>query len=749
VLAGAAGLAGAAPRVAAQRPDVAPRLAATLDRDPAHPIWLFARPGVPLDRVTAFVVARGGTVRRTSRWLHAVSVVLPQGSLDAVRANTDLARVQPVTRFRRPTEPTPPSADFAPALGPLAAADDSGYGPSAMPLRRLNLFPLARAGVRGAGVRIAVLDSGFETELPAFAGATVVAQYDFVFNDSIVRNEAADVSTASQHGTSVWSLLAAQVPDTLIGIAPDAAYLLAKTEDVRSETQLEEDNFVAALEWADSLGAHIVTASIGYLGFDDGSGYLPSQLNGDIAVTTVAADMAAARGIVVVTSAGNDGPAPQTLSTPADGDSVLAIAAEDSLGAVAAFSSRGPTADGRVKPDFSGPGVAVWRAIPLAGATSYGRGNGTSFAAPLVAGAAALFLELHPGAGPITVRDAFRRTADNRNAPNNARGYGLVDTHRAAVFSGGVTLVEPGSILSAVTPRFTWTAGAVPAFARPVTYHLVVSLGDGTTLLDTNTTDTTVTLIVPQPGGIPLRWALSALSADLATDTVSADSARTTPAWVALQTFNEPDGVTIREFRPEFRWASPGVASPPGPFRYDLEIFRADNTQVEISVEDLEGNSFIPDIDLERNTPYRWRVTAKLGADEETVESRATFVIADDSAPAVTQLFQNFPNPFPNPSTGLTTTCFWFDLSVEGVVELSILDLRGHVVRRLIPAPDQSQFFRPGRFGRPLGAGRCDPRYEWNGTAANDARVPAGVYLAKLDTAAGTFFRRVVFLGGQ
>jgi hypothetical protein len=143
-------------------------------------------------------------------------------------------------------------------------------------------------------------------------------------------------------------------------------------------------------------------------------------------------------------------------------------------------------------------------------------------------------------------------------------------------------------------------------------------------------------------------------------------------------------------------------------------------------------------------------VTARLGAESETVSSRGTFVITDSSVPAVTQLFQNFPNPFPNPGTGLTSTCFWFDLSVEGVVGLSILDMRGHLVRRLVPAANQGLFFRPGRYGRPeTGVGRCDPRFEWDGTATNGELVPAGIYLAKLDTPVGRFFRRIVFLGGR
>ena len=287
----------------------------------------------------------GGTVRRHSRWLHAISAVLPTTAVATARALPTLVHIQPVARFRRAVPdtvmPVLPGAAPAPEVG---AGVDTLYGNSAMPLRLLRLFPLVEAGLSGLGVRIAILDTGFETELVPFAGTIVAGQYDFVFNDSIVRNEAADVSGASSHGTSVWSLLAARVPGTLMGIAPAAEYLLAKTEDIRSETPLEEDNYVAALEWADSLGARIVSSSIGYLTFDDGSGYTGSDLNGDLAVTTRAADSAAARGILVVTAMGNEGPGTMTLITPADGDSVLGIGAEDSTGAVASFSSRGPTA---------------------------------------------------------------------------------------------------------------------------------------------------------------------------------------------------------------------------------------------------------------------------------------------------------------------------------------------------------------------------------------------------------------------
>jgi hypothetical protein len=629
-----------------------------------------------------------------------------------------------------------------------------------MPFRRLNLFKLADSSLaggpyRGAGVRIAMLDTGFETGQFAFSGAQVIADSDFVFNDGVVSNQNASDSLykASRHGSATWSLLAANVPGVLIGVAPDAQYILAKTEDVRSETTVEEDNWVAAIEWAASLGAKVVSSSLGYLTFDNGTGYTFSQLNGDFAITTRAADYAAQQGITVVVANGNGGAGgARTLDTPADADSVIAVGAEDSLGTLATFSSRGPTADGRVKPDLTGPGVQVW-VLDTQSPAGYGRLDGTSFATPLIAGAAALIRQIHPQLSGVEVRDALRFAGNNASQPNNDRGWGLPDVLAAATFPYGIVLASPGqdSLLAAITPVFSWSTPGVPSFGTPVSYRLTVTRTDSVTpLIDTTMQGTQVTLRQPQRPGTRLRLSLKATGADTATLTLVPAAAFVVPAWADLLTLDDPAGTTVREPRPTLHWSAPQVLTPPGPFSFDVEIFRTDTREVVFRGLGLDTMSYTPPADLEFNTPYRWRVRTHLATDTATTESQGAFVLVDGSVPPVTLLFQNFPNPFPNPGIGLTATCFWFDLAKTGTVRLEILDLRGHLVRRLIP-PAFTDPLPAGRYGRPGAAagGRCDPNLEWDGRAEDGGFVPRGIYLAKLTTPDGTFFKRIVFLGGQ
>ncbi len=730
----------------AQEPTVSPSLSPLVGRDTTVAVWFFGAPDRTLDDVARSLEQLGARIRRRSTWLHAVSADVIGRVLAEARTRSEFRHLQPVARFRGRPEPD----DEIAVAGAPAAIQDSAHGPSAMPLRRLNLFPLHGRGLSGVGVTIAILDTGFETAHSAFAGARVAAQYDFVFNDSVVRNEPADTPTASRHGTEVWSLLAADVPGQILGIARDADYLLAKTEDVRSETRVEEDNFVAAVEWADSLGAHVLSASLGYLVFDDGFSYAPRDMNGDVAVTTVIADSAVARGIAVVTAAGNGGPAFRSLVTPADGDSVLAVGAEDSLGTLVSFSSRGPTADGRLKPDFTAPGLAVFVVNPLS-PTGFSRVAGTSFATPILTGAVALLRELHPTLTPVDIRAALRRYASGVTNPDSLRGWGRPDATLSAFFPHGVSLTAPTESLTTVTPTFAWTVRDLPIVVAPATYRLQVARDTtfASLIIDTLTSTTTVTLTTPLPPGTSLTYRVTATVADTFAVTSPRVPLLVSPAWVTLLTPDGPGGVSVRDLRPTFRWSSPGVTEPPGPFTYDVRVVRADDGSLEIEEVGLTVLEFTPDRDLDRNTPYRWAVTARLGADSSVVGSQGTFVIIDDSTPLTTLLFQNFPNPFPNRQVGRTTTCLWFDLAEAGEVRLDILDVRGHVVRRFVPGTAFTSRLEAGRYGRPPGGdpNSCDPRLEWDGTASDGSTVPRGIYVARLVTPSGVFTRRIVFMG--
>ncbi|HWC73676.1 MAG TPA: S8 family serine peptidase [Gemmatimonadales bacterium] len=749
--------------LAAQRPAVSPVLPRVWQRaqDTTLSVWLFVRPQVSLTTVSERATALGARLRVQSRWLHAISVDAPTSDLRVLAQDRNLRRIQPLGRFRL-RAPSGPRSGFerAPAIVRATAApgdtcgvspgDDPVLGPSEMPYRQLHLRPLTDQGVNGTGVRIAILDAGFNTLNPAFNGITVTAQYDFVYHDSVVRNQSSDDTLwdAAFHGTAVWSLFAGDVPGRLHGIARGATYLLAKTEDVRSETRVEEDNYVAALEWADSIGVDIVSSSLAYLVFDNGFSYTPSQLNGDVAVTTVAADQAAQRGILVVTAAGNEGPGSRSIWTPADGDSVLAIGAEDSLGNIAAFSSRGPTADGRIKPDFTAPGVRVCVVTDIG---KVNRLDGTSFATPLIAASAALIKQLHPTLSPMGLRAAFRAVGSNRASPDTIRGWGRPDVSAVGIFAAGVTPIAPlpsSGTLTTITPTFSWTVGSVPPSAQPVSYRLRIARDSllATPLVDTVLSAETFDLRLPlKPGS--LYWQVDATAATGEKATTGVVGPIPIPPWATLLTFSNPAGLVTNVATPTFTWRSPAVASPPGPFTYDLAVQRVSTGLYEFGVAGLRDTAFTLSQPLELNTTYRWHLVIHAGSDTTLVLSQGTFLVADGGLPTATLLYQNFPNPFP--AAGRDSTCIWFDVATAGTVELDIVDLRGNPVRRFVPGPDFPAILDAGRYGRGTagGSGLCDARLMWDGRADDGRLLPAGVYLAKLKAPGLLIFKRIVFRG--
>ena len=731
----------------AQRPRISAPLARAMSsgRDTSFTVWFFMRADVSLAEAAQRLRSAGAIPRTSSRWLHAVSASVPAQTLVALGRERWIGRMQPLGRWRR-VQPPGGIDEWAVRVGDTCAAGgDPSYGPSEMPYRQLHLRPLTDAGVNGSGVRIAILDAGFNTLDPTFAGVTVTAQHDFVFGDSVVRDEPNDQPGAQFHGTAVWSLFAGLVPGRLVGIARGASYLLAKTEDIRSETRVEEDNYVAALEWADSIGVDIVSSSLGYLSFDNGFSYTPSQLNGDVAVTSVAADSAAAHGILVVTAAGNQGPGFRTLDTPGDARAVITAGAEDSLGTITGFSSRGPTADGRLKPDLTAPGLDV---CTDAGG-SLGRLAGTSFATPLLAASAALMKQLQPTLGPLALRDALRAQGSHHAAPDSTYGWGRPDVTAAATFAGGVTPLAPlPPALASITPDFAWSAGAIPGFAQPVTYRLRIARDSTftTTVVDTQLSVAQYPLRRPQKPGGPLFWRVEAVSATAESASTGVVGPIAVPAWARLTSLADTGGSATPDTQPTFTWSPTAIASPPGPLHYDVFVFRTNLPIPTFGAGGLTDTVFQIPRPLQRNATYRWELIVHAGADTSRIAAPRPFVILDVGAPPATILYQNFPNPFP--SATQAATCIWFDLATPSQVELDVLTLRGGVVRHVLPNASVPAILAPGRYGRgTTGGSLCDERFTWDGRADDGEWLPAGVYLYKLKVGGLIQFKRLVYLG--
>jgi subtilisin family serine protease len=386
------------------------------------------------------VVSAGGHVRQRSRWLNALSVTATPAALDAIAGLPFVQSLELVGRYRR--DPvrgaSPEPAAPAPSLRKAEGQTGLDYGPSLAQVSLLNVPALHDMGNSAQGIIIGVFDNGFRLLThEAFASMNILATRDFVDKKtSVIPNDPS--SSFGSHGVNTLSTIGGFKPGQLIGPAYGATFILARTENDSSETPFEEDNWVAGIEWAESLGVQVTSTSLGYLTYDPPyTSWTWQDMDGKTTPVTRAAAMAVRRGVIVVNSAGNNGSntSHNTLNAPADADSVLSVGAVSPAGVRASFSSVGPTTSvpPHTKPDVMATGTSVYVASST-NPTGYVNDQGTSFSCPLAAGVAALLLKANPAAEPMKIVEAMKMTATQASAPDNLNGWGIIDAAKALTY---------------------------------------------------------------------------------------------------------------------------------------------------------------------------------------------------------------------------------------------------------------------------------------------------------------------------
>lgn len=296
------------------------------------------------------------------------------------------------------------------------------YGNAYNQIKMLNGIKLHEQGYRGEGMTIAVIDGGFRNAdvIPYFKNTKILGAKDFAFIGGNPYEE-------EEHGTMVLSCIGANCRGQIIGTAPEASFWLLRSEDGHSEQMVEEDNWCAAVEFADSVGADVVSTSLGYTEYDNKSDNVRYwELDGHTRLISKSASMGASKGMVLCQAAGNEGSYSRwkLISAPADGEDILTVGALTPKGEIAYFSSLGNSADNRIKPDVCAQGEECC-VIDRDGEIT--NADGTSFATPITSGMVACYWQAHPELTAKEIISLIRSNGDNASHPNNVYGYGIPD----------------------------------------------------------------------------------------------------------------------------------------------------------------------------------------------------------------------------------------------------------------------------------------------------------------------------------
>lgn len=381
------------------------------------------------------------TILNTSKWLNQVAIQTSDAAaLVKINSFPFVMATAPVGSFANTSNnPVNKKLDAevtgntsSQASSNLIAADYYNYGLSYAQVHLHNGEFLHNRGFRGQGMQMAVLDAGFYhyLTLPTFDSirnnGQVLGTWDFVARNTSVNED-------HTHGMNCLSTIAANMPGTFMGTAPKTSFYLFRTEDVSSEYPIEEQNWVAGMEKADSLGVEITSTSLGYFNFDNPAlNYTYANLDGNTTLSAKGADMAAKKGMLCVIAAGNEGNNTwHYIITPSDADSVMAVGAVNTSGVVGSFSSYGPSSDGQIKPSVAAVGVGAVIANPSTGQPTYG--NGTSFATPVMAGLTTCLWQAFPEINNMGIINVLQQSATRASNPDNRMGYGIPDMKKAFV----------------------------------------------------------------------------------------------------------------------------------------------------------------------------------------------------------------------------------------------------------------------------------------------------------------------------
>jgi serine protease AprX len=370
----------------------------------------------------------GAKVTGSSKWLNAILLEATPTQLTAIKALPFVLSVDGNT-----------SINGLRLAGPLKNKWENGteidfnYGSALPQIQQLGADEMHKKDITGKGMLVGILDSGFDRANTIDALKTIFTEkrvldtYDFVDREVNVYNE-------DGHGTAVMSCIGANLTGKLIGTAPDASFVLYRTEDVYSESKIEEVYWLFAAEKADSIGVDVINSSLGYTTFDNAAqDYKYADMTGDKTICARAADFAVGVGISVVVSAGNDGNNTwKYVGTPADADSVISVGAVDLNGNISSFSSFGPNAKKNIKPELVARGTGT---VVASGSNGIGGANGTSFSSPVMAGFVASFKSAYPRIPAMKIKEIMIKSANLYLTPNERFGYGLPSFGKAVVLA--------------------------------------------------------------------------------------------------------------------------------------------------------------------------------------------------------------------------------------------------------------------------------------------------------------------------